>query len=196
MNKYFESSYLAFEITSSKNLGFVLEAFEQLRYLEENDNNTWKYRDTSDYYFNQRPIGGDRPFSILNVPILYTDLTATLLNHGIVPGETNVFVGDQHMDKYRQHIENASCFSNSSYAIFFHSENDIVKYMWLDYNEDLSIENDRFAISKLLNHLGEKYALILIDWYKKIIIDLSVKENTMQYLIDTAGNIGIANSGA
>jgi hypothetical protein len=196
MNKYFESSYLAFEITSSKNLDFVLEVFEHLRYLEENDNNTWKHRDTSGYYFNQRPIGGDRPFSILNLHILNTDLTTTLLNHGTVSGETNVFIEDQSMDEYRQHIESASCFCNSSYAIFFNSENNIVKYIWLDYNEDLSIENDISAISKLLNQLGEKYSLILIDWYKKIIIDLSVKENTLQYLIDTAGNIGIANSGA
>lgn len=187
MNKFFESNYLIFGITTKKNRQLILDALEHLKYLEENDNNTWKYRDTSDYYFTQRPIGGDRSFSILNLNISNSELTEAFLNHGLVYRENNIYVEDQRMDDYRQNIEDASCFGNSSYAIFFSSENGIVKYIWLDYDDDLSNENDRFAISQLLNYLGEKYSFILIDWYEKLIVDLSIKEIIIQYLVGTTG---------
>ena len=186
MNQYFESCYLTWEITSKENLKFILGTFAHLDYLEENEVNTWKYSETSDYYFQQRPIGGHRPYSISGLNIPNTELISILLNYGLIPGENNSFVADQSMDKYRQQIQNANCFSNSSYAIFFSSENNIVEYIWFNYEDHLSLEKDRFDISQLLNHLGDKYSFVLIDWYDKVIIDLLNIESIRKYLDDTA----------
>lgn len=187
MNRYFESSYLTWEITSNKNLRFILDAFGHIDYLEENERNTWKHTETSDYYFEQRPIGGDRPFSILDLHILNTGFISDLLSHGLVSEEENLFVEDGQMEKYRQHIRNAGCFSNSSYAIFFSSKDHLVKDIWFNYEDHLSLESDRLAISGLLNHLGEKYSFVLIDWYEKMVVDLSNKETILRYLNDMTG---------
>lgn len=186
MNNYYESSYLTWELTSNKNLEFITAVFEHLEYLEENEVNTWKHAETSDYYFQQRPIGGDRPFPILDATLLATDLQAILSSHGLAPEGEIVFVKDQQMDNYRHQIQEASCFSNASYAIFFSSENNIVKRIWFDYDEGHSVESNRLAMAGLLHHLGEKYALVLVDWYEKRAIDLSNKEATLQYLKDTS----------
>ncbi|UUC44818.1 hypothetical protein [Flavobacterium cerinum] len=182
MDYYFESSYLTQEITSGKNRDFVLDVFDHLNDLEENDINTWKHSETSDYYFQQRPIGGNRPFSILDLNITNTDLKEFLLNQGLIPSEKKEFVEDQQMDDYRQNIGNADCFSNTSYAVFFSSVNDSVDYIWFDYKDDFSTESDRLAVSAILNELGQKYAFILIDWYERNIIDLSDQKRINQYL--------------
>jgi hypothetical protein len=188
MKKYFESSYLTFELTSNKNLKFVMERFEHIHYLEENDVYTFKNHETSDYYFQQRPIGGERPFPVMNLKILDKDLISILLSHDLVSKKVNDFVEDQNMDEYRSQIQNAICYYNSSYSIFFSLEYNIVKYIWFDYDDNLSIESDRLAILKLLSYLAEKYALILIDWYEKKIVDIKKKEIILQYLNNTAGN--------
>lgn len=184
MNSYFESSYLTWELTPIKNLEFIVDAFKQLEYLEENEVNTWKHRETSDYYFQQRPIGGDRPFPVSELNISTTEFTSILLSHGLASTEKKTWVEDQNMDEYRHHIQHAACFSNSSYTIFFRSEKGIVTYIWFDYDDHESIKSDRFDISQLLNTLGESYSLTLIDWYEKRVIDLSNKEMIIQYLIE------------
>lgn len=193
MKNYFESSYLAYELTSCENSEFISGVFEHLEYLEENDTNTWKNADTSDYFFNQRPIGGGRPFSISDLNISKTDLISILLNHDLVSEENIDFIDDQQMEEYQQQMRDANCFSNSSYAIFFSAANNVVEYIWLDYEEDFSMESDRLAICQLLNYLGEKYSLCLIDWYSKKVIDLSSKEMVTQYLNDIAGNRDFSN---
>jgi hypothetical protein len=194
MNTYFESSYLTWELTPTKNREFILDRFKHLEYLEENEVNTWKHSETSDYYFQQRPIGGDWPFPVSDLNISITEFISILLSHGLASTEKNTWTEDQHMDEYRQHIQHAACFSNSSYAIFFSSENNLVKYIWFDYDDHASIESDRLVITQLLNHLGESYSLTFIDWYEKRVIDLTSKETIIQYLDDTTGNSGLAQA--
>lgn len=182
MDYYFESSYLTQEITSGKNRDFVLEVFNHLNDLEENDINTWKHSETSDYYFQQRPIGGNRPFPVSDLNLTNEDLKAILLSHGFVAEENKAFTEDQQMDQYRENIRNANCFSNASFAVFFSSVDNRVDDIWLDYKEDYSNEGDRLALVKLLHHLGQKYAFILIDWYGKNVLDISDKVMINQYL--------------
>lgn len=189
MNRYFESSYLTMEIIPGKNLEFISGEFSHLEYLEEDEGNAWKHADTSHYYFVQRPIGGARPFPILDLNILNAELQSILLSHGLSREQNGLpYVADQFMDPYRQEIQDADRFSNESYAILFSSENNIVKHIWLDHDDYLSTESDRNAIGRLLNCLGEKYSFILIDWYEKHIVDLSNKETILQFLNDTANN--------
>lgn len=192
MNSFYESSYLTWELTSNKNLKFISDTFQHLEYLQENDRNTWKNAETSDYFFQQRPIGGDRPFLVLDLNISTTEFISILLRHNLVSEEEKIFVHDQQMEEYHEQIHKASCFSNPSYAIFFSSENNIVTHIWFDYEDDFSIENDRLAISRLLNELGEKYSFVLIDWYDKQVIDLSNQEMIIQYLNDTADQNDLA----
>ena len=186
MNRFFETSFLTWEITSGKNLRFVEDTFEHLNYLEDNERDTWKHTETSDYYFQQRPIGGERPFSLLNLNISTAEFISILSDYGLASEEKIVFVEDNGMEQHREQIQNTGCFSNSSYAIFFSSENNIVKFIWLDYEDRISLEHDRLAIGNLLTYFGENYSFVLIDWYDKLVIDLSNKEATIQYLNDTA----------
>ncbi len=188
MNRFFESSYLTWEITARENLKFIREAFEHLDYLEENEINTWKHTETSDYYFKQRPVGGERPFPLSNLNIPDTELISALSAYGLRSEEKNVFVEDGDTEAYRQQIHSAGCYSNASYAIFFSLENNIVKYTWFNYEDRISLESDRLAVGNLLHYLGEKYSFVLIDWYDKLVIDLSDKDATIKYLDDTAAN--------
>lgn len=186
MNRFFESSYLTWEIIPAGNLKFITDTFDRLKYLEDNEVNTWKHTETSDYFFQQRPIGQERPFPLAYLNISANELTAIFLEHGLVVEENIIFVEDIEMRKYSRQIQNANCFSNLSYAVFFNSENNTVKYIWFDYDDRLSEESDRLNTGKLLNLLGGKYSFILVDWYEKLVIDLSDKKAVIKYLDDTA----------
>ncbi len=190
MDSYYESSYLTWEIVSKSNLKFLQQTVDHLKHLEENDINTWKYADTSDYYFNKRPIGGKRPFPTTSLNITADEATSILLRHGLVQDSKRKFVNDPGMEDYRDEMQESVSFSNQSYAVFYTSENGIVKHIWLDSEDYISVPEDRKAISALLHYLGEKYELILIDWYREYIIDLSDKEKIIQILNDIAAKTG------
>jgi hypothetical protein len=190
MFRSFESSYLAIELTSSKNAAFISDALEHLKYLEENEVNTWKNSETSWYYLNQLPVGGERPFPVLSLRIPTTQLAATLIGHAFAYQKVEDHVEDQQMDDYRFEIHQASCYWNASYALFFTSMDQVVKHIWLVMNEDTSAESDRRAIADVLHYLGEKYALLLVDWYKPAVVDLSNKATLERYLLDDASNKG------
>lgn len=182
MDHYFESSYLTWEITSVANLEFITATFKHLTDLEDNEVNTWKHTETSDYFFQQRPIGGSRPFPVSALHISIADFVATLIQFGLGSEEKNAFVTDQQMDQYRQNIQGALCFSNASYAIFCCPKKDIVDSIWLDYDDHLALENDTASIAQLLYQLGKKYSLILVDWYEKSTVDLSDQAEILYYL--------------
>jgi hypothetical protein len=189
MQRFFESNYLVFEITSNENTQFILDSIRELRYLEDNENNTWKHAETGGYYFDQRPIGGERPFPLVDRHISVAETSDLLVSVGL--GQTNVehLIHDGSVEAYRTTIHGATCYSNSSYAVFFTSVNNRVERLWLDMNDDASHERDRIAVANFLNHVGAKYALILVDWYKTSIVDLSSKAAIEAYMLEAARDI-------
>ena len=190
MNRFFESSYLSWEILPAANADFIKETFSHLIYLEENERDTWKYADTVDYYFNQRPVGGERPTPLSGMLITYEAFKNDLSRYGLVSTTPTEFVPDHSLDPYRILIRTAGCYSNDSYALFFDIQYGILQQLWFDYEDHISLEDDRQQMIDLLYTLGNRYSLVLVDWYEKRIIDLRDKDIILKYLQDVAAGFG------
>jgi hypothetical protein len=182
MNRYFESSYLVTEILPKDNIDFIQKEIAHLKYLLKNDVNTWKHSETSDYYFNQRPIGDIRPFPFRGLNILTEDLKLILSKFNLILDGSREFVPDQSMEDYIPIIHQSTSYSSESFAIFYRSDNEYVTDLWFDYNDSLCVKDEKLVICDLLHFIGQKHSLILVNWYKEYIFDLSDKAQIWQFL--------------
>jgi hypothetical protein len=181
---FFEDSFLCLELTSISNLSFIEKAFQLLTELEDDERNSWDMTPESQLYFRVRPIGGKRP---INLNLKTKDLFEKLVSYNFKQNLDIEFINDVSVQPYREIIRKSICFSNQNYSIFIYSVDQNVEYLWFDStNENLS--KDKFDVINFLNHLGVELGLILIDWYKKEIIYLTIKDKITIYLERSVGN--------
>lgn len=77
-------------------------------------------------------------------------------------------------------------FGFSNFTIFFDTEEEFVKHIWLSINATASrteISREQFKLIKdALYSLGEEYEMVLADWNSLQLIDLSNKNQIDKYL--------------
>ena len=73
---------------------------------------------------------------------------------------------------------NTRAFKNLSIDICFDYENDNVKNIW---ENSAPYKADRDAYKKFLLAISEKYNFLLADWWKTVVVDISVPGNIDKY---------------
>ncbi|HRB70953.1 MAG TPA: hypothetical protein PK776_03805 [Flavobacterium sp.] len=180
---FYEDSFLCYEFTSVSNVPFINAAFSHLSALEDDECNSWESIPESQQYFNTRPIGGNRPVPTSDLAITVSDLTTKLINYGFIPCDQPDFVKNSAFQSYRNSIQKARCFVYHNWAVFFYAENDTITLLWFDsFDSDTEIATDNSGITDLLYAIGVNYKMVLIDWYKKQIIDVTQKDIIADYL--------------
>ena len=80
--------------------------------------------------------------------------------------------------EYRVKSENTIGFGKEYSAIYFDFENDKVKNIWT--TNLFGLDNEK--VIDVLSTIGEKWNLVLMDWNRSELIDLSNKEMIKKYL--------------
>ncbi|MPT35199.1 MAG: hypothetical protein E2604_08930 [Flavobacterium sp.] len=180
---FYEDSFLCYEFTSVSNVPFINAAFSHLSALEDDERNSWESIPESQQYFTTRPIGGNRPVPTSDLAITVSDLTTKLINHGFIPCDQPDFVKNSAFQSYRNSIQKARCFVYHNWAVFFYAENDTITLLWFDsFDSDTEIATDNSGLIDLLYAIGADMQMVLVDWYKKQIIDVTQKEVVAGYL--------------
>ncbi|WP_347065394.1 hypothetical protein [Flavobacterium sp. WV_118_3] len=180
---FYEDSFLCYEFTPINNVHFINEAFTLLTELEDDERNSWESIPESQQYFNTRPIGGNRPVPTSDLAITVSDMTTKLINYGFIPYAEPDFVKNSTFKSYRNTIQNAHCFMYHNFAIFLYAETTTITYLWFDsFDAEIATTPDNSGMIDFLYAIGVELQLVLVDWYKKRIIDLTQKEVVADYL--------------
>lgn len=76
---------------------------------------------------------------------------------------------------------------NKSVLFIERTDNGIVKNIWIGEFHQLNITHDEVNLLNLLNIIGVKYKLLLVDWLMETIVDLTSVESIKEYLNDKLG---------
>lgn len=182
MIRIFEDQFLALEFTAIGNREFVAQCIVELTDLEEDEGNSWEMIPESVRYFRERPIGGERPMAITNLKIKTADFIGALSQYGFRQNSEIEFVGDIDFLIYRPTIRAAHCYVYHRCAIFVYSEGTYLQELWLYdlYPAAMSAANESNVID-CLHFIGTHFPILLVDWYEKMIVDLSRKEEVNTY---------------
>ena len=165
---------------SNKNNQFVIDQFDFLEKLEDNDSDdSWaeQYEDNYHDYYESRPIG-NKPFTTESLKIPFINLITDCENIGIkcidkIESEYNgsypIYIPESNITGFGSSLEGCIIFSKT--------KNNIIDHIWLEGNFNNKI-------IEILYHIGLKYEMILIDWISREIIDLTDKNSIRQFITE------------
>lgn len=163
---YHEDDYKQIEIVPSENFNELIKQAENVKDFEEKHFDGGGYtdmmvREENGFKLKQRGIQSDELDKILSeLPIKRNNKVST----GVRPGEIS--------------SENTIGFGENYNGIFFDFESDYVTGIWIAGSPN--VESVIFA--QVLNNIGNKWSLLLMDWNSLELIDLKNKEQIEKYL--------------
>lgn len=168
--------FLETEIMVSKNKQFVLKEFQKFLNIKKGKRENWEQ--IANRHFTQRPVG-DKPNTTKDLHIIATEFTQLLYDNGLYTFE-NIEIDDYKGKQYLKKMGNYNGFGIDDFAIFFTTEDNLVKYIWVDL---LEFESHNIPkICSTLKAIGDTYQMIMVDWALKILVDLTDYDQILEYV--------------
>ncbi len=160
---YHEDDFCQIEIVPKENLSDLLKQADNISdFSAENG--------YSDIYVRE-----ENKVSLKSREIDKTELEKLLTELG-TEKHTEVITG--YGSDYRVKSENTIGFGKEYSAIYFDFENDKVKNIWI--TNLFGLNHDK--VVEVFSKIGEKWNLVLMDWNRSELIDLSNKEMINKYI--------------
>ncbi|MEH1009491.1 hypothetical protein VDP25_17265 [Winogradskyella sp. ECml5-4] len=160
---YHEDDFCQIEIVPKENLSDLLKQADNIAdFSTENG--------YSDIYVRE-----ENKVSLKSREIDKTELEKLLAELG-TEKHTEVITG--YGSDYRVKSENTIGFGKEYSAVYFDFENDKVKNIWT--TNLFGLNNDK--VVDVLSRIGKKWNLVLMDWNRSELVDLSNKEMIKKYL--------------
>ncbi|MEF3080597.1 hypothetical protein [Winogradskyella poriferorum] len=160
---YHEDDFCQIEIVPKENLSDLLKQADNISdFSAENG--------YSDLYVRE-----ENKVSLKSREIDKTELEKLLTELG-TEKHTEVITG--YGSNYRVKSENTIGFGKEYSAVYFDFENDKVKNIWI--TNLFGLNHDK--VVEVLSKIGEKWNLVLMDWNRSELIDLSNKEMINKYI--------------
>ncbi|KXX71304.1 hypothetical protein [Flammeovirga sp. SJP92] len=163
---YHEDDYLQVEIVPNENFKELISQAENIKYFEGSNYTEDGYkdiivRDEKEYLLKQREIDPK------NLDIIFSKLSldrSEEISTGIIPGE---FI-----------CKDTIGYGEDYNGIFFNYKTDYVTNIWVVGTPDV----EKVNLIQVLNEIGVKWNLLLMDWNTLELIDLKSIEHIEKYL--------------
>jgi hypothetical protein len=168
---FWEDDYCQIEIVPSENREFIQKQSEQIDELASNSRTEYGFTET----FGRGPM----PVTTISKEIRVDYFEKTLTDFK--------FQKARHIRYDKSEILNCDggktkAFGFSNFTIFFDTEDEFVKNIWLDIG--LIVSAPQFdLIQNTLYTLGEECELVLIDWNSLRLYDLADRGQIQDYLM-------------
>ena len=160
---YHEDDFCQIEIVPKENLSDLLKQADNIADFTAE-------KGYSDIYVRE-----ENKVSLKSREIEKTELEKLLTELG-TEKHTEVITG--YGSDYRVKSENTIGYGKEYSAVYFDFENDKVKNIWI--TNLFGLNHDR--VVDVLSKIGEKWNLVLMDWNRSELIDLSNKEMINKYI--------------
>lgn len=169
---FWEDDYCQKEIIPVENRSFILD---QIKLIEESTKET-----KTDYGFTALFEREAMPIETISKEIRVGYLEKTLLSYQFKKANKIWYEQSKLLDCEKGKTK---AFGLPSFTIFFDTEKEIVKNIWLHI--ELIVDGTQFAmIEAALYTLGEECGLAFIDWDSLQLFDLADKKQIQEYLMD------------
>ena len=168
---FWEDDYCQIEIVPSENRSFIQNQSDQIAVLAA--------KSRTDYGFTQTFGRGPMPVTTVSKEIRVDYFEKKLTDFK--------FQKAKHIRYDKNDILNCEtgktkAFGFSNFTIFFDTEDEFVKNIWIDIG--LIVSAPQFnLIQDALYTLGEEYELVLIDWNSLELFDLADRNQIQKYLM-------------
>lgn len=163
---FHEDDYCQVQILPKENWNSLLNQCKAIDEFSENNKATIGY---SDMYVREDE---ESPLLKRAIPVEELDTILSKLN---AKRYTNVKTG---YGSYGRPCDDTIGYNKENSAIYYSFKNEVVEDIWLDYIGDFNPD----LLSKVLDEVGKKWELILVDWNELVIVDLINKEHIHEYL--------------
>jgi hypothetical protein len=164
---YHEDDYCQVELSPKENLGLFQKESEEINELADKSFDGYGYTDIYVRNDNRLPLKERRikPLELEHVISTVQLERAAKVITGY--GET-----------YRETRKDAVGFGKNYSAIYFDFKDDVVNHIWM--TNHFSMDREKLVYCLLM--IGQKWDLLLMDWNRKVPVDLSDKNAIEQYL--------------
>jgi hypothetical protein len=169
---FWEDNYCQIEIVPTENKSFIQKQIEQIEDLSE--------KSGAGYGFTESFVRETMPTPTISKEIRTDYLERTLTGIQFQKAKHIRFDKTEVLDC---ESGNTKAFGFYNFTIFFDTEEEFVKNIWIRINLIVSaLQFD--LIQAALYTLGEECELILIDWSSLELFDLADKRQIQKYLMD------------
>ncbi len=163
---YHEDDFCQVEILPNENFNSLIKQADNVQEFTAKHFNGVAYsdmmiRDNHEMELSERGI---KPIELETILSQLESQRHASVTTGITPGEMA--------------SENTIGFGKNYRGLFYDFESDIVKNIWIAGFLEVDLDKQ----TKVLNQLGEKWNLLLIDWNSLTLIDLKDKNQINKYL--------------
>jgi hypothetical protein len=168
---FWEDDYCQIEIVPSENRTFIQKQTEQIDELAN--------KSRTDYGFTETFGRGPMPVTTVSKEIRVDYFEKTLTNFKFQKAR---LIRYDKNDVLNCETGKTKAFGFSNFTIFFDTEDEFVKNIWIDIR--LIVSAPQFdLILEALYALGEECELVLIDWNSLELFDLADKTQIQKYLM-------------
>jgi len=170
-----EDDYCQIVIVPLENTAYVLKSIAEIEPLSE--------ASRTDFGFTEVFEHGEMPITTISEEIRIDYLTGLLTSFEFERAKNIDYNGDKIIDCTTAQTK---AFGFSSFTLFFETEGEFVKHIWLSISElvslaEISVEKLEL-IKSVLYRLGEECEMILVDWNSMELIDLRNRYQINNYL--------------